>query len=195
MCTGKCAKCTGDMLFPLGLLAVVANILLFFPNGEVLRTEEITEQVWYFPGVIGGGLLMFLPASIMRAAGVEGSCCANRCGMMFAMVMSVVGVAGALYCMVVSAIGLQNGPLCDTGNGEYNTPFINQTTEESYLFNQTLWTECKNPQNVVLWNVVLFSILLALGTLEAVLSVSQVVNSLLGCLCGTCMSKRQAGMA
>lgn len=58
MCTGKCAKCTGDLLFPLGLLAIVGNILLFFPNGEVWRTEEITEKIWFFPGVIGGGLLV-----------------------------------------------------------------------------------------------------------------------------------------
>lgn len=62
---------------------------------------------------------------------------------------------------------------------------------ESYLFNQTLWTECERPQNVVLWNVVLFSILLSIGTLEAVLLLAQVVNGLIGCLCGTCMNENQ----
>uniref|UniRef100_A0A9J8AZN0 Transmembrane 4 L6 family member 1-like n=1 Tax=Cyprinus carpio carpio TaxID=630221 RepID=A0A9J8AZN0_CYPCA len=189
MCTGKCAKCTADLLFPLGLLAVVGNILLFFPNGEVWRTEEITEKIWFFPGVIGAGLLAFLPASIMRAAGLEGSCCANRCGMMLSMLMSVLGVAGALYCMIISAVGLQDGPLCDTGDGIFIYPFLNSTTEESYLSNQTSWAVCVRPKNVVMWNVVLFSILLSIGTLEAVLLLAQIVNGLIGCLCGTCMNE------
>lgn len=60
MCTGKCTKCIGHLLFPLGLFCIIANILLFFPNGEVWRTEEITEKIWFFPGVIGGGLLVGL---------------------------------------------------------------------------------------------------------------------------------------
>nr|XP_055051762.1 retrotransposon-derived protein PEG10 [Misgurnus anguillicaudatus] len=151
MCTGKCAKCTGDLLFPLGLLSIVANILLFFPNGEVWRTEEITEKIWFFPGVIGSGLLVFLPASVMRAAGVDGNCCANRCGMMVSMLMSALGGAGAVYCMIVSAIGLQDGPLCDTGDGIFIYPFINRTTESSfhvaayhldYRLSSSCWDPC-----------------------------------------------------
>ncbi|KAI7790057.1 hypothetical protein IRJ41_012714 [Triplophysa rosa] len=168
MCTGKCAKCIGCLLFPLGLLSIVSNILLFFPNGGVWRTEEITEKIWFFPGVIGGGLLM-----------------------MMSMLMSVLGVAGALYCMIVSVVGLQDGPLCDTGDGTFIYPFFNQTAEESYLFNHTAWTECERPQNVVVWNVVLFSILLGVGTVEAMLLLAQVVNGLIGCLCGTCMNNNQ----
>ncbi|XP_067222520.1 transmembrane 4 L6 family member 1 isoform X2 [Chanodichthys erythropterus] len=161
----------------------------------VWRTEEITEKIWFFPGVIGGGLLVFLPASVIRAAGLEGNCCANRCGMMLSMLMSVLGAAGALYCMIVSVVGLQDGPLCDTGDGIFIYPFLNRTTEGSYLSNQTLWIECERPQNVVLWNVVLFSILLSIGTLEAVLLLAQVVNGLIGCLCGTCMNENQTQLA
>lgn len=62
---------------------------------------------------------------------------------------------------------------------------------ESYLFNQTSWVVCVRPQHVVMWNVVLFSILLSIGTLEAVLLLAQVVNGLIGCLCGACMNKNQ----
>ncbi|XP_021336989.2 uncharacterized protein isoform X3 [Danio rerio] len=168
MCTGKCAKCTADLLFPFSLIAIIGNILLFFPNGEVWRTEEITEIIWFFPGVIGGGLLMLL-----------------------AMLMSVLGAAGSVYCMIISVIGLQDGPLCDTGDGVFIYPFINTTAEESYLFNQTWWHVCERPRNVAMWNVVLFSILLSVGTLEALLLLAQVVNGLIGCLCGTCMNKNQ----
>lgn len=49
--------------------------------------------------------------------------------MMVSMLMSVLGVAGALYCMIVSAVGLQDGPLCDTGDGTFIYPFFNQTAE------------------------------------------------------------------
>ncbi|KAG5837129.1 hypothetical protein ANANG_G00235990 [Anguilla anguilla] len=190
MCTGTCAKCTGALLLPLGLCAIIANILLFFPNGEVLDTEQITGYVWFFHGIIGGGILVFLPALVMKSAGGEG-CCANRCGMMVTMVMSVLGAGGALFSMVISALGLRDGPLCETSNGNFEYPFLNQTQTESYLFNQTMWSECLWPENVVLWNITLFSILLALGTAEALLCLFQVINSLFGCLCGTCMRKRQ----
>uniref|UniRef100_A0A4W4EVD2 Transmembrane 4 L6 family member 1-like n=1 Tax=Electrophorus electricus TaxID=8005 RepID=A0A4W4EVD2_ELEEL len=183
MCTGKWAKCTADLLFPLALCCIVANILLFFPNGKVWSTKKITEAIWYLPGIIGGGILVFLPASLIRAVGTEGSCFSNRCGMMLSMVMSGLGVAGTLYCILVSVVGLQDGPLCDTGDGVFIYPFSNQT--ESYLFKQEIWEVCEQPENVVLWNVVLFSILLGVGTLEAVLSLTQVTNGLVGCLCGT----------
>ncbi|KPP56893.1 hypothetical protein Z043_125445 [Scleropages formosus] len=113
--------------------------------------------------------------------------------MMVSMAMSVVGAAGALYCVVVSALGLRDGPLCDTGTGDFVYPFLNQSQGESYLSNQTLWTACVRPANVVLWNITLFSILLALGCVEALLCLVQVINGLLGCLCGTCIGKRQVG--
>ncbi|TRY83391.1 hypothetical protein DNTS_016657 [Danionella cerebrum] len=191
MCTGKCAKCTADLLFPIGLLGIVGNILLFFPNGEVWRTEEITEIIWFFPGVIGGGVLVFLPAAVMRCAGIEGGCCSNRCGMLMSMLMSVVGAVGSLYCMIISVVALQDGPLCDTGDGVFIYPFNSSITEESYLFNQTSWEQCVRPPNVVLWNIVLFSILLCLSALETVLLIAQVVNGLIGCLCGTCNNHNQ----
>lgn len=59
-------------------------------------------------------------------------------------------------------------------------------TSKNYLSNVTLWEECVEPPNVVLWNVVLFSVLLALGGLEMVLCGVQVVNGLLGTVCGDC---------
>ncbi|KAL4647112.1 transmembrane 4 L6 family member 1-like [Arapaima gigas] len=195
MCTGRCARCMGVLLFPLGLCAIVANVLLFFPDGGVWQTHEITEHVWLFGGVAGGGVLVFLPALVMKAAGREDGCCANRCGMMVSMVMSAVGTVGALYCVVVSALGLRDGPLCDTGTGEFRYPFLNRSESESYLFNETLWTECVRPANVVLWNITLFSILLVLGCMETLLCLMQVINGLFGCLCGTCLQKRQTGIA
>lgn len=58
MCTGKCSRCIGITLFPLAACAIVSNILLFFPNGQVLQLSEITDLVWFFQGILGAGILV-----------------------------------------------------------------------------------------------------------------------------------------
>ncbi|KAG8430997.1 hypothetical protein GDO86_019593, partial [Hymenochirus boettgeri] len=60
---------------------------------------------------------------------------------------------------------------------------------ESYLFNKTSWDECTEPKNIVMWNVVLFSMLLGLSALEFVLCAIQTINALMGVLCGDCRKK------
>lgn len=63
-------------------------------------------------------------------------------------------------------------------------------TCSSYLANQTLWSDCLFPNNMVTWHVTLFSILLALGVLQLVLCGIQVVNGCLGCICGDCRDSK-----
>ncbi|KAM4796127.1 transmembrane 4 L6 family member 1-like [Rhinophrynus dorsalis] len=193
MCTGKCSKFIGVLLFPLGICAIISNLLLYFPNGQVLEVEQITDYVWFFHGIVGAGLLAFLPAFMMLGAGGDG-CCANRCGMLLSVLLSALGAAGGAYCVIISVMGLVHGPLCDTGDGIYVYPFRNSTQEESYLFDQNSWDICQNPENVVLWNIVLFSILLGTGAIEAVLCLIQVINGIIGFLCGTCMRKRKVSV-
>uniref|UniRef100_A0A8B9D023 Transmembrane 4 L6 family member 1 n=1 Tax=Anser brachyrhynchus TaxID=132585 RepID=A0A8B9D023_9AVES len=179
MCTGKCSRCIGIILFPLALCAIVSNILLYFPNGQVLQLSEITDLVWFFHGILGAGIL------------VREKCC--FCFLRFMLLsvfLSLLGLAGGVYCAVFSSMGLIGGPLCDTGDGEYIYPFRNNTLEYNYLFNQTTWSICKEPENIILWNIVLFSILLAIGAIEAVLCFIQVANGLIGFICGTCMRKK-----
>ncbi|NXN94275.1 T4S1 protein, partial [Rhinopomastus cyanomelas] len=199
MCTGKCSKCIGITLFPLAACAIVCNILLYFPNGQVLQLGEITDLVWFFHGILGAGILVILPAFMMLGAGRAGYC-SNRCGhpwaraessMLLSLVLAVVGFTGGTYCAVISSLGLIGGPLCDTGDGEYLYPFRNDTLEDNYLLNQTTWSICKEPENIILWNIVLFSILLAIGVIEAILCFIQVINGLTGFVCGMCMRKRK----
>ncbi|CAH2225490.1 transmembrane 4 L6 family member 1-like [Pelobates cultripes] len=137
---------------------------------------------------------VFLTAFMTLGAGGEG-CCANRCGMLLSVLLALLGTAGGAYCVVISAMGLVDGPLCDTGDGTYTYPFRNDTEEESYLFQQNTWDICREPENIVLWNIVLFSILLGLGAIEALLCAIQVINGLVGFLCGTCLRKRRTGIA
>lgn len=72
-------------------------------------------------------------------------------------------------------------------------PIIFLYHRDNYLFNQTTWSICKQPENIILWNIVLFSILLAIGVIEAILCFIQVINGLTGFICGTCMRRRKVG--
>lgn len=62
MCTGKCSRFIAVALYPLALLAIICNIVLFFPDGDVQYAKDghITEEVKYMGGVIGGGALVSL---------------------------------------------------------------------------------------------------------------------------------------
>ncbi|CAI9586071.1 unnamed protein product [Staurois parvus] len=112
--------------------------------------------------------------------------------MFLSVLLSALGTVGAAYCVVISVMGLINGPLCDIGDGEYIYPFRNDT--ENYLFSQDRWSICKEPENVVLWNVVLFSITLGISAIEAVLCLIQVINGVIGAICGTCLRKRKVNV-
>ncbi|XP_074448603.1 transmembrane 4 L6 family member 4 [Larus michahellis] len=189
MCTGGCAKCLGTTLIPLAVLCTLANILLFFPGGKVVENNaHITDEVWYFGGILGSGLLMIFPALVLL--GLKNNdccgCCGNEsCGKRFAMFSSIifaaVGLLGAGYCFILSAIALNRGPKCNTGR-EWTYPFH----DGNYLSNHTLWDMCQSPENIVPWNLTLFSLLLVMSGIQAVLCSIQVVNGLFGTLCGDC---------
>ncbi|XP_022417087.1 transmembrane 4 L6 family member 1-like [Delphinapterus leucas] len=190
MCSETGSRYTGLLLVALAIAAIIANLLLYFPSGQVLEPAKITDLVWFFHGFLGAGLLVMVPALIMLRGGGE-DCCAHRCGMLFPVLLAVQGTVGAVYCVVISSLGLLSGPLCDTGSGNYTYPFRNYSLENSYLLNQPTWANCQEPEHIVLWNVVLFSILLGIGVVEAVLCLSQVISGLCDIFCGTCVRKGQ----
>uniref|UniRef100_A0A8D0C1G8 Transmembrane 4 L6 family member 1 n=1 Tax=Salvator merianae TaxID=96440 RepID=A0A8D0C1G8_SALMN len=183
MCTSKCSKCIGIALFPLAICAIISNLLLYFPNGEVLEARRITDLVWFFHGIMGAGILVFLPAFMLLGVGGAG-CCANKCRMLLSIIFAFLGTAGGIYCVIISFLGLISGPLCDIGDEVYIYPFRNDTFVDNYLFNQTTWGICKKPENIILWNTALFALLLAIGAAEAILCLIQVVNGLLAFVCG-----------
>ncbi|MBN3311296.1 transmembrane 4 L6 family member 1 [Amia ocellicauda] len=196
MCSRSCARCLGYTLIPLALCCIVANILLFFPNGELTYSEYLSKYVWYFEGIVGGGILMFLPAAVFISMGDCCGCCGyERCGESCAMLGSIlaalIGLAGSAYCFIVSVLGLMQGPLCKNAQSwDYH---LNNGGE--YLLDPSTWNDkCLEPHNVVLWNVVLFSMLLGLSAIEAFICALQVINGLVGAICGPCCSSQEYAM-
>ncbi|KAM3924918.1 transmembrane 4 L6 family member 4-like [Leptodactylus fuscus] len=196
MCTGKCAKFIGISLYPLCVLSIIANVIQFFPGWETEPVsnpgEQMTPEVIYLGGIIGGGILVLIPAIHIQATGREG-CCNNRCGMFLSIIFAVIGVAGSLYGFVVSVVGMVKGPQCQYLTGQNTTswgrPFDSNLTEfsdKNYLFHQDLWDVCTYPKDVVVFNIIFFSIVLGSTGISLILCTIQVINGLFGCLCGTC---------
>ncbi|XP_044197428.1 transmembrane 4 L6 family member 5 [Thunnus albacares] len=198
MCTGTCSKYIAVPLYILAAVSVICNIMLFFPDFETKYADadregkdRITEEVKYMGGLIGGGIMVLIPAIHIHLTSAN-KCCANRCGMFLSIGFAAAGVAGAVYSLSVAALGLSNGPLCQWSNKnslipQWGTPFAN--SNGSYLSDKEMWKWCKAPENVVEFNVGLFSTLLVAACVELVLCLIQMVNGLFGCICGTCSGK------
>lgn len=77
MCTGKCARFVAIALYPLAVLSIICNIVLFFPDGDVKYAEnkQITAEVTYMGGLVGGGVMVsfhsFFTAPVLFSGDVE----------------------------------------------------------------------------------------------------------------------------
>ncbi|XP_070710685.1 transmembrane 4 L6 family member 1 [Pempheris klunzingeri] len=195
MCTGACSKIIAIPLFVLAAVSVICNIMLFFPDFDTkyaAAEDQITEEVKYMGGLIGGGIMILIPAIHIHLTSAK-KCCANRCGMFLSIGFAAAGVAGSLYSLTVAALGLVNGPLCQWLNEsdstlQWGTPFANSSG--SYLTDKDMWKWCLIPENVVEFNVGLFATLLMSACVSLVLCLIQMINGLFGCLCGTCSGNK-----
>lgn len=67
-----------------------------------------------------------------------------------------------------------------------HTSVFSPSLSSDYLSNKTFWTLCEEPKDVVSWHLSLFAVLLVMGLIQMALCAVQVVNGLLGALCGDC---------
>ncbi|XP_067272415.1 transmembrane 4 L6 family member 18 [Pseudorasbora parva] len=191
MCSLGFARSLGLALIPLATCCIVANILLFFPDGKTIYIQEdhVTKYIWYFMGIGGGGLLVLIPASVFL--GMEkcaDSCGTESCAMCGSVIAALVGLAGSGYCFLISALALLKGPYCFTFLG-WNYPF--ETEGGQYLFARDRWSNCTQPTHIVEWNVTLLSILLGLSALEFFVCFLQLVSGLVNAVCRPCCYKQE----
>ncbi|XP_074154662.1 transmembrane 4 L6 family member 20 [Sminthopsis crassicaudata] len=163
-CCEGCTSCNGFSLMVLVLLAVVFNtvpLVSYTLQSDELSKNPISCFEWWYPGIIGAGILV-IPATIMSLAARKRACCNNRLGMILSSFLSVVAIGGALYCMLVSLLALSEGPLiCNyNSNSTFNCEFsmknlsdihdqLQQPITLQWFFSPT----CKpDPNNSVLEN-------------------------------------------
>ncbi|NWS57308.1 T4S1 protein, partial [Chunga burmeisteri] len=212
MCVGKCSRIVGPCLLALGTLSVAANVLLLFPNGasKYLVEGHISKHAKAVPGVWGGGITVstrvctasFLRCLWRKDEGMEWVTPLRPTAFISA-VLSKLALLGAAACFVLSGVGLTNGPLCfynasERGHGHgtlWGYPFLDadgqepDSRAENYLHDRRAWSICLEPEGIVAWNVILFSLLLLISAAEMVLASLQILNGCLGCLCGFCEGK------
>lgn len=185
------ARSMGFALLPLALGCILANLLLFFPGGVLsyLQQERLSRFTWFFMGIGGGGVLMFLPAGVFISLGKCTGCCWNESFMMCGAVLaSLVGLAGSGYCFVISALAILEGPFCFTDLG-WTYPFLNGGG--SYLLEPDSWSKCLQPMHIVEWNVTLLAILLGLSAIQFIICILQIFNGLFTAVCRPCCYKQE----
>ncbi|XP_066203723.1 transmembrane 4 L6 family member 18 [Saccopteryx leptura] len=187
----KCGRCLSGLLVPLALWSITVNVLLYFPNGQTAyaSSNQLTNYVWYFEGICFSGIMMLVVAAALLVLEGENSSaccqsenCSRRYVTLLSIIFSALGIAFSGYCLVISALGLVQGPYCHTVNG---WEYAFEGTAGRFLTDSSLWVQCLEPAHVVEWNIILFSILIALSGLQVLVCLIRVAVQLSGILCGT----------
>uniref|UniRef100_A0A8C1DI28 Si:dkey-83h2.3 n=1 Tax=Cyprinus carpio carpio TaxID=630221 RepID=A0A8C1DI28_CYPCA len=162
MCTGHCSRSVGLALIPTAIVCMLANTLLLFPDlkHQYLTENHVTREAMWGSGIWASGLL------VLRKLGY-----------------ACLAVLAAGVCFVVSGTGLALGPLClhnSTDGLKWGRPL-----KQLYLYAPERWSSaCVEPRGVVVWNTVLFSVLMAASGLELAFCVLHLLAALLEFMCG-----------
>ncbi|XP_068135333.1 transmembrane 4 L6 family member 18 [Hyperolius riggenbachi] len=180
-------------IIPLAVWNIVVNILLYFPNGDTTyaASNQLTNYVWYFQGICFGGLMMVIIATILLLVDFykcSSPCCSRneKCPVYYpklgSMAFAVLGILFSAYTLIISSLGIAHGPYCRTANG-WQYPFT--STAGGYLSNSSTWSQCLEPSYVVEWNLILFSIQIALSALQVIICFSKTIFDLRDAFCWT----------
>uniref|UniRef100_A0A8C5FZD7 Uncharacterized protein n=1 Tax=Gouania willdenowi TaxID=441366 RepID=A0A8C5FZD7_GOUWI len=156
-----CLRCVGVSLIPMAIISMTANILLLFPELKIhfLLEGHVTREALWAPGLWGGAL------------------------MLTQLLLSCVVLLGSTSCCVLSGTAVSRGPLCLYTTSTQPVQFLPVHRPSGYLFNRTLWTSvCEEPENIVQFNLVLFSVMGLSSALQSLVCVFNVLNTLWGML-------------
>ncbi|XP_069476470.1 transmembrane 4 L6 family member 18 [Ambystoma mexicanum] len=194
MCTAqKLGDWLSFLLIPSAVCCIAANILLYFPNGDSTYAADnrLTNYVWYFEGICFSGVMILIIATLLLTVDQYtcfACCCypkkawSQRFSRLGSPLLALLGVTFSGYCLIISSLGLSQGPYCNTVIG-WTYPF--KDTPGSYLTNSSTWTLCLKPAYIVEWNIVLFSVLIGLSAFQAIICFVKAISELHRMLCGT----------
>ncbi|XP_012864375.1 PREDICTED: transmembrane 4 L6 family member 20 [Dipodomys ordii] len=215
-CCEGWTSCNGFSLLVLLLLGVVLNAI---PLGISLVEKDqafqnpISCYEWWFPGIIGAGL-MAVPATIMSLSARKRGCCNNKTGMFLSSLLNAITVIGAGYCMMVSLQALAEGPLICNSQGnhtatcQFSLKNLSDFHPESFNLQWFFNGSCVAPVSIKsptaediakdwgipssnseedryrIFHFSVFIGLLVVGILEVLFGLSQILIGFLGCLGG-----------
>ncbi|XP_073915340.1 transmembrane 4 L6 family member 18 [Castor canadensis] len=186
----KCRSCLSALLIPLALWSMVVNVLLYFPNGQASHTAstQLSDYVWYFEGICFSGVMMLGVAVVLLVLDndkyrcCQSENCSDTYTTLLSIVFSALGIALSGYCLVISALGLVQGPFCRTHGG---WEYAFEDTAGRFLTDSSVWGECLEPVHVVPWTIISFSTLIVLSGLQVIICLSRVAIQLSNIQCGT----------
>uniref|UniRef100_A0A8B9FBI8 Transmembrane 4 L six family member 18 n=1 Tax=Amazona collaria TaxID=241587 RepID=A0A8B9FBI8_9PSIT len=172
MALETCGNCLSCLLIPLALWSIVVNILLYFPNGKALHAAsyQLSNYVWYFEGICFSGVMVIIFIFFFPVQSF------------LSIVLALLGVAFSGYSCIIFTLGLIQGPFCNSSDG---WGYIFKDTAGGYLTDYLAWSRCTEPANIVEWNIILLSILIALSGLQLIICFLKVAAELKRTLCGT----------
>uniref|UniRef100_A0A8C2AKV5 Si:dkey-83h2.3 n=1 Tax=Cyprinus carpio TaxID=7962 RepID=A0A8C2AKV5_CYPCA len=178
MCTGHCSRSVGMALIPIAIVCMLANALLLFPDlkYQYLTENHVTREAMWCSGIWASGLLV--SSSVLFFCLLGYTCLA---------------ILAAGLCFVVSGTGLVLGPLCLHNS----TDGLNTCSrrEQLYLYAPERWpSACVEPRRVVVWNMALFSVLMAASGLQLIFCILHLLIALLEFMCRPSFCKNKVQM-
>ncbi|KAJ8280544.1 hypothetical protein GJAV_G00056090 [Gymnothorax javanicus] len=212
-------SCNGFILLSFCIIAMVLNLMPMFADYAIdgfLFRHSVSCFEWWLPGLVGGGILV-LPSVAMTFAAKKRGSCNSRCGMLLSAFACLIGVVGALYCLLVSFFALGTGPLiCEGADASLSS--CNFTIKDigslaqmdfdiTWYFNENgCWNTTEggtqggrilgdmglelDGYQLVNLHLVTFGGLVAMALLEVIFSLLQVFAGICGCICGTSKKRR-----
>ncbi|XP_057207606.1 transmembrane 4 L6 family member 5 [Triplophysa rosa] len=198
MCISRCSRCLGMALIPMAVVCMVANVLLLFPdmNYRYLIEHHVTKEALWCCGIWASGFLVLVAVRGLASHSDQKGCCYFRAQMFCKFGYTCLALLAAGFCFMVSGTGLVLGPLClhnGTQGLKWERPLkqVNHG-EKLYLHEPDRWASaCEEPRGVVIWNVVLFSMLMAASGLQLIFCAVHLLTTILGVICGPSFCKNK----
>ncbi|XP_066521712.1 transmembrane 4 L6 family member 19 isoform X2 [Hoplias malabaricus] len=189
-------------MVPMAVVSILANLLLLFPDlkHSYLTEGHVTPEARWCTGIWLSGVVVLVAARGFASRYTKEGCCLFRADMLCRTAYSCVALCAAALCFLFNTAGLANGPLCyynGTDGLEWGRPLkLQNVNAVNYIHDPQRWNSaCLKPHGVVMWNMVLFSTIMAASGLQGVICLVQIIHAILGAIFGPGFCKNKVAPA